>query len=270
MRRLTHDLDPDVVRQIDARLAGVAEEHRVAVPWAIESGSRAWGFPSPDSDYDCRFFFVRPRDDYLDPWPPRDVIETPLDPVLDVNGWDLVKAVRLVANGNATVSEWLRSPIVYSGDADFRDALQVVCDSLLDLQLVGRHYLHVGEGQWARSGAPDGGDVVLKRVFYALRPAAALHWMAVHGSATPPMNLGDLFAAASPPAQVVEAVDRMVAAKAVTRELGTGRVDPAVAEWVTGQFAEAAERYDQPASTRSARREAAAAFRDLVEAWSPR
>ena len=270
MRHLTPDLDPDVVRQIDARLAGVVEEHGVAVPWAIESGSRAWGFPSPDSDYDCRFFFVRHRDDYLDPWPPRDVIETPLDPVLDVNGWDLVKAVRLVANGNATVSEWLRSPIVYSGEPAFRDALRAVCDSLLDRQLVGRHYLHVGEGQWARSGAPDGGDVVLKRVFYALRPAAALHWMRVHGSATPPMNLRELFAAAPPPAQVVEAVERMVAAKAVTRELGKGRVDPGVADWVTRQFADAAERYDRPASPRAARPGAAAAFRELVAAWAPR
>lgn len=269
MRHLSPDLDPDVVRQIDARLAGVVTDHGVAIPWAIESGSRAWGFPSPDSDYDCRFFFVRRRDDYLDPWPPRDVIETPLDPVLDVNGWDLVKAVRLVASGNATVGEWLRSPIVYDGEADFRDALQAVCDSLLDLQLVGRHYLHVGEGQWARSGAREGGDVVLKRVFYALRPAAALHWMGVHGAATPPMNLRELFDAASPPGQVIEAVDRMVAAKAVTRELGSGRVDAAVAEWVTRQFADASTRYDRAASVRSAR-PAAAAFRDIVEAWAPR
>lgn len=86
------------------------------IPWAIESGSRAWGFPSPDSDYDCRFIFVRPRDHYLALWPARDVIETPLDTTFDVNGWDLAKAVRLIAKGNATAIEWLRSSIVYAGE----------------------------------------------------------------------------------------------------------------------------------------------------------
>ena len=70
------------------------------IPWAIESGSRAWGFPSPDSDYDCRFLFIRPRDQYLSLWPARDVMEPPLDKTYDVNGWDLAKAVKLVVKGN--------------------------------------------------------------------------------------------------------------------------------------------------------------------------
>ena len=75
MRAVPDSLDPAVVAEIDARLASAG----VAIPWAIESGSRAWGFPSPDSDYDCRFIFVRPASDYLSPWPERDVIETPTD-----------------------------------------------------------------------------------------------------------------------------------------------------------------------------------------------
>ena len=123
MRSVPDDFDPAVVAAIDARLASVAVEHGVRIPWAIESGSRAWGFASPDSDYDCRFFFVRPRASYASLWPARDVIETPLDGLLDVNGWDVAKAVRLATAGNATVGEWLRSPHVYDGDAAFRDAL---------------------------------------------------------------------------------------------------------------------------------------------------
>ena len=94
---LTDDFDAATVERIQARLDGVERDHRVRVLWAVESGSRAWGFPSPDSDYDCRFFYVRRHDDYLSPWPPRDVIETPLGDVLDVNGWDLIKAIRLAA-----------------------------------------------------------------------------------------------------------------------------------------------------------------------------
>ena len=270
MRRLAPDMDPEVVAQIDARLARARDDHAVAIPWAIESGSRAWGFPSPDSDYDCRFFFVRHRDAYLDPWPPRDVIETPLDAVLDVNGWDLVKAVRLAENGNATVGEWLRSPLVYDGDPAFRAALLEACNALVDVHRVGRHYLHVGEGQWERSGARRGHDVVLKRVFYALRPAAALHWMRVHGSATPPMNLGELLDEAPAPPALREAVDRMVAAKAVTREIGTGHVDPVVGHWVEEQLADAHERYDRDVTPVGSRRSrAAAAFRELVDAWAP-
>lgn len=270
MRHLAPDMDPDVVRQIDGRLAAACEEHGVAIPWAIESGSRAWGFPSPDSDYDCRFLFVRRLDDYLDPWPQRDVIETPLDAVLDVNGWDLIKAVRLAENGNATVGEWLRSPLVYSGDTGFRDALLSACADLVDVQRVGRHYLHVGEGQWERSGAGAGRDVVLKRVFYALRPAAALHWMHVHGAATPPMNLFQLLDEAPPPPALRSAVEEMVAAKALTRELGAGRVDPVVVRWVEEQLSDARTRYDRaPEGPTSRRREAAHAFRALVRAWAP-
>ena len=94
---LTDGFDAATVERIQARLDEVERDHRVRVLWAVESGSRAWGFPSPDSDYDCRFFYVRRHDDYLSPWRPRDVIETPLDDVLDVNGWDLIKAIRLAA-----------------------------------------------------------------------------------------------------------------------------------------------------------------------------
>ena len=94
---LTDGFDAATVERIQARLDEVERDHGVRVLWAVESGSRAWGFPSPDSDHDCRFFYVRRHDDYLSPWRPRDVIETPLDDVLDVNGWDLIKAIRLAA-----------------------------------------------------------------------------------------------------------------------------------------------------------------------------
>jgi predicted nucleotidyltransferase len=114
VRAIPSELDPAVVADVDARLDGVAAEHGVRIPWAIESGSRAWGFPSPDSDYDCRFIFVRPADAYVSLWPARDVIETPLDAVFDVNGWDLGKAIKLISKGNVVPTEWLRSPITPS------------------------------------------------------------------------------------------------------------------------------------------------------------
>lgn len=263
-------LDPSVVARIDDRLAGVRTVEGVAIPWAIESGSRAWGFPSPDSDYDCRFLYVRPVDAYLTPWRPRDVVETPLDSVLDVSGWDVVKAVQLAVGGNATVGEWLRSPLVYGGDPDFRDRVLALCDEVADPVRIGRHYLHVGLNSWQRTGAGHGQPVPLKRALYALRPAAVLHWMAMHGAPTPPMDLPRLLAEAPVPEAVREAVDALVAAKATTRELGTGVLDPALVGWIDDQLAAAATAYaDVPAPREGVRDAADEAFREVLERWAP-
>ncbi|WP_246036741.1 nucleotidyltransferase domain-containing protein [Cellulomonas telluris] len=268
-----HDLpvgfDPQVVAAVDARLHGVAAEHGVHVPWAIESGSRAWGFPSPDSDYDCRFFFVRPLDAYLDPWPARDVIETPLDAVLDVNGWDLVKAVRLAVAGNATVGEWLRSPHVYAGDVRFRDELLALVDDVTDRDRVVRHYLSVGTDHWQRSGAATGTPVPLKKVLYAVRPAAVLHWFDAHPGATPPMELSRLLAEAPVPAHVQVHVDELVAAKSRTRELGTGVVPARLRDWVEERFRAVDVTAATTRSDERRRARAADGFRALLRRWAP-
>jgi predicted nucleotidyltransferase len=231
-------MDAAVVRQVDQRLASVEQEHGVRVVWAVESGSRAWGFPSPDSDYDCRFVYVRPSARYLDPWLPRDVVETPLDAVLDVNGWDLRKALQLMVRGNATVVEWLRSPIVYRGVERVRDQLLRLAQEVAEPELLRRHYAHLGRLQWERLGLSDPAEEVrLKGLLYALRPAAALHWYRVHPDAPlPPMRLQDLLAQAPPAADVVQAVHDLVARKASAREVGTGRVPPAVRQFVLAEL----------------------------------
>jgi predicted nucleotidyltransferase len=102
-------------KQITACLDNIQVEHDVRVIYACESGSRAWGFPSRDSDYDVRFIYLRPRDWYLsiDLEHRRDVIELSIDSQLDVDGWDLHKALRLLHKGNPPLIEWLGSPIVY-------------------------------------------------------------------------------------------------------------------------------------------------------------
>lgn len=226
---------------VDARLDGVESEDGVVIPWAIESGSRAWGFPSPDSDYDCRFFFVRPRDEYLSPWPKRDVIETPLDKIFDVNGWDLAKALQLLVRGNATVTEWLRSPIVYRGDEGFRDELLELATSIYDPVKAGRHYLHVGRQQVEKSIA----EMTLKRVFYSLRPAATLRWLRNNpGRGVPPMDLETLLDESTIGAELRSTIDQLVALKAVTREVGTGAVPSAIVKFVTLELDDATDRYE--------------------------
>lgn len=255
MRAVPASLDPAVVATIDARLASIERDQRVVIPWAIESGSRAWGFPSPDSDYDGRFLYLRSTADYLRLTPLRDVIETPLDAIYDVNGWDVRKAVALLVGGNATVVEWLRSPIVYTGDAAFRDGMLDLAAVVLDRERVLDHYLHVG----ARHR--DGLDGRLKRFFYALRPAAVLGWLRTHpDEAVAPMDLPTLLAESAPPAGVADAAAELIARKAVTRELGSGEPPAVLGRYVDDELLRAAERPERPRADRTAAWAAADAF----------
>ena len=237
LRSVPNASAPEAVASVDALLAETGRAHRVHIPLAIESGSRAWGFPSPDSDYDCRFIFVRPLTDYLTPWPRRDVIETPLEGLLDVNGWDLGKTLKLMLRGNAVVLEWLRSPFVYTGDAGFRDALLALANRHADRRALARHYLHLGENQ-RRAYFPDGQDVPIKKLFYALRPAAALRWLRLHdAAAVPPMHFPTLMAECAPPVELEAVVADLLAAKARTRELGSAPVPEPVAAFIDEEFA---------------------------------
>lgn len=269
MRAVPDSLEPAVVRRVDARLDAVVRDEQVAVPLAVESGSRAWGFPSPDSDYDCRFVYARPVADYLDPWPRRDVVETPLDAVLDVNGWDLIKAVRLLVRGNATLLEWLRSPIVYRGDAEFRADLLALAAHVVDRDALSRHYLHVALGQRDRWWAVP--EVPLKKVFYTVRPAATLRWLRVRPDvAVPPMDLATLLVEGEAPDDVVRAASDLVARKAVSREMGAGAVPVPLARFVSEELSLASAAGDRHDGDRAAARAvAAASFRDLVERYGP-
>jgi len=104
---------PDMRARIVAALEAIKQREGVRILFAIESGSRAWGFPSPDSDYDVRFVYVHPADWYLSVTPGRDVIELPARDVLDINGWDIKKALRLLLKPNPVALEWLSSPLRY-------------------------------------------------------------------------------------------------------------------------------------------------------------
>jgi uncharacterized protein len=226
MRAVPSSLDPTVVAEIDRRLATVEAEHRVRIRWAIESGSR--------------FLFVRPVESYLSLWPERDVIETPLDEIFDVNGWDLAKTVALIVKGNATAIEWLNSPIVYSGDETFRADLRALAEETVERAAIGRHYLHVARQQ--RAGASS-----LKRFFYALRPAAALRWLETHPDAVvPPMDLPRLLAEGDVGGDVRDAATELIALKARTRELGTGAAPDVLERFVTDQIEAAAPFEDAP------------------------
>ena len=93
----------DIVERIRNKLDEIERTENVRVILAVESGSRAWGFPSPDSDYDVRFIYVRRPEDYIRLNPVRDVIEWQLDDIYDISGWDLQKALRLMHDSNPSL-----------------------------------------------------------------------------------------------------------------------------------------------------------------------
>lgn len=107
-------------KKIQTQLRRIEEEENIKILLAVESGSRAWGFASPDSDYDVRFIYIRRMEDYLKLEKVQDVIELPMDDVLDMNGWDLQKTLRLLYKSNPTLFEWFSSPIVYQ-ETEFAD-----------------------------------------------------------------------------------------------------------------------------------------------------
>jgi hypothetical protein len=248
LRHLGPGFDPAVVAGIDAKLHEVEASNGVRILLAIESGSRGWGFPSPDSDYDCRFIHVRPQEDYLSLYPPRDVIEYPPDAIYDVNGWDLVKALKLLLKGNAVVLEWLMSPFVYAGDADFRAEALVLAGQVVQPAAIAMHYLHLGERQRETAFA-DGSEVRLKKLFYVLRPALALRWMRLHpDKAIVPMAFRTLVAESDVSADCAAIIDDLLARKAETREMGRGAMPREIGALIDAEFGLARGHWPEPAT----------------------
>ena len=243
-------MSPEAVAQVDGILDAIRREHCVHIPLAIESGSRAWGFPSPDSDYDGRFIYVRPARQALTIWPRRDVIETPLVGEMDVNGWNLSKALRLLLKGNAVVVEWLQSPIIYTAEPWFRDELLAFANDWLDRSMVLTHYLHLGKRQKILH-LDNQSEVSLKKLFYVLRPAAALRWLRLHPcKAVAPMHLPTLMAECDPLADLIRTVEDLRALKATTREMGKGEPPPAILNFIEQEFG-AVESADRAVTLRS-------------------
>lgn len=161
--------------RISLALAALETAHDIRILYACESGSRAWGFPSPDSDYDVRFIYVHPPAWYLRLDEGPDTLNFPVDDELDLAGWELRKALRLLRGSNAALFEWLQSPIVYHEAPGFLTQLQPLLPAAFNLKAGLHHYL----GQLRRGVEEDliGEEVRLKRLFYALRAALAARWL---------------------------------------------------------------------------------------------
>ena len=172
------------------RLKDIESKYDVKVLLAVESGSRAWGFASKDSDYDVRFVYVHKKDWYLTLIEGRDVIEE-MDPdgVMDFAGWDIKKALLLMGKGNCAFAEWLNSPIIYYKDEEFFKPVNCLKDDYFRKVSAVNHYYHMATNHDKRYLEKRGCE--LKRFMYHLRGLLAAKYAALHGT-YPPVLFGDL------------------------------------------------------------------------------
>lgn len=160
---------------IRARLRELEATENVRVLYACESGSRAWGFASEDSDWDVRFIYVRPPSWYLSVDRKRDVLERPLEGDLDVSGWDLPKALHLLRRSNPPLLEWLDSPIVYACDNAFLSGFCALVPTYFSPRSCMYHYLNMARRNMREQVRTD--TVRLKKYLYTLRPLLGCHWL---------------------------------------------------------------------------------------------
>lgn len=179
---------------IKEKLREIEIKENIRILLAVESGSRAWGFASPDSDYDVRFIYVRQKEDYLRLEAVRDVIELPIDDMLDINGWDLQKTLKLLYKSNPTLFEWFSSPIIYM-ETEFADRFRTIMADYFSSKRSLYHYISMAEGNYREYLKRD--MVRAKKYFYVLRPILACRWILEKGT-PPPMLFSELMDAQLP------------------------------------------------------------------------
>jgi uncharacterized protein len=213
----------------------------VRVLYAVESGSRAWGFASPDSDYDVRFLYVHPRSAYLSIERPPETLDRMLPGDIDLAGWDLRKALGLLRKSNPSLLEWLRTPLVYAETEGFRAELDALADAAFSPAAGFHHYRSMAETN-ARDWLQ--GDLVRpKKYLYVLRAVLAARWIE-SGRGRPPVEFDHLRPVL--PASVNEAVDLLLAEKRRGFETDAAPRRAALHDWLESERARLATVRPEP------------------------
>jgi predicted nucleotidyltransferase len=210
-----HPIAPEVRTRVMQALEEIEAKHDVKVLFACESGSRGWGFASPDSDYDVRFVYVHKLPWYMTVGAPRDVIELPISNELDVSGWEMRKALQLLRKSNPTLLEWLDSPIIYREDSHFAAHMREFAPDFFLWESVRHHYLSMAKKNFR--GYLQGETVRMKKYLYVLRPLLAVRWID-SGMGMPPMRFADLAAATIDDVALLEEINRLLAIKMQANE----------------------------------------------------
>lgn len=210
----------DIRDEIRDKLLQIEKQEQVTILLAVESGSRAWGFASPDSDYDVRFIYVRKQEEYLTLNPPGDVIEWQLDDVLDINGWDLKKALLQFRRSNATLFEWSNSPVVYRKTPLWEEIYDKVKVYFSEKAAVYHYY---GTAKSTLEGYLQQEQVKYKKYFYALRPLLACLYIEQYHK-VPPVLFDELLKMELPD-DLRDEIDTLIKIKTAT---GEGELNPSL------------------------------------------
>lgn len=216
-------------QKIVSELKRIEENNNVRIIYACESGSRAWGFPSKDSDYDVRFIYIHPVDWYLSIQEKRDVIEIPVNDLLDINGWDIRKSLKLLRKSNPPLLEWLESPMVYRERYTITQKMRELnCLTFSPLSCL-YHYLSIAKGNFRKY--LQGDNVRIKKYFYALRPILACKWIEERNT-MPPMEFQRLLGMLPPKSILVDEIYNLLERKKSGEELDYGPQIKAINEFL--------------------------------------
>lgn len=218
--------------KIVENLRRLEEQREIKILFACESGSRAWGFDSADSDYDVRFIYAHRLDWYLDLGAKKDTIKAVFPGDLDFSGWELRKALELFRASNFSIFEWLGSPITYMKDADFFGDLTALKPLYFNPRKVAFSYLSLAGKSFEKFAG--GGKARLKKLLYTIRALLACKWVLEY--ATPPPTL---FESLYKDANICESrlkaeIEKIVESKRLAAELSEMEVPEKIADFIRG------------------------------------
>lgn len=213
VRKFMRELVRDALKKIEY-------DYNVKILYACESGSRAWGFPSKDSDYDVRFIYIHRPNDYLTIDPigigkKRDVIELPINDLLDVSGWELTKALKLFRKSNPPLMEWLRSGIIYYEAFSTIEKMKGLSEEAFSPVASIHHYLHMASNNFREY--LQGDTVKIKKYFYVLRPVMAARWIERYNE-FPPLEFSKLLERVIPEGELKEEIQTLLKRKLAGEE----------------------------------------------------
>ena len=246
---------------IKERLLKIEKDKNIKILYACESGSRAWGFPSPDSDYDVRFFYVKPKDEYLSVTEGKDQYDFPINDLLDINGWDIRKALRLMLKSNASTMEWLQSPIIYSEENGFREELLKLAQQYFIPRATAHHYLGISKNLLEQGIVGD--EFKIKKYFYVLRSLLSAKWI-IEKNEIAPMEFHFLMQQVQEDTDLVDAVNVLLKKKKVAMEGATTSVQPIIHNFVQKEFAQCEENVQNVARRSNDKSELDVFFRKTI------
>lgn len=245
---------------IKEKLYELEEIHSIRIWYACESGSRAWGFPSPDSDYDVRFIYARGTNEYLSIHEIKDVIDLPVNDELDIGGWDVKKALKLFLKSNGPLYEWLQSPIIYLDKGGFATELRSLMPKYFSLRAGGNHYLSMALNTVKNDLQTE--EVKLKRYFYALRSALACKWI-TEKRTVPPMEL-KILRTIEGSGSFQKCIDELLVIKSVSNEKTLIKPITFLDEWLDNSISDCKTLLDQTPSNHQQAAELNDIFRKYI------